>query len=446
MRVIPIKANGAIKGSPNSKIYSVSLLDVGDNLFFDECDIFKFTEKNNRPHLDIPTGAPPEGYAESLASVEHAKANVVSYYIDSVSWDGDYLTRDETGSGTIDDPWKNLDFAIEKAYRKASCLASMCCDFFVRLRVKGTVDYRFGSYDSNTRMILTPWEDVEITSGTGVDDSQPYWTASGNGFNFGGYVMSCRYTFMDPDERVDINAGMMYNCTFRGAAGHGARVSANSYRCHIFADSTECSVSGTFVFNCKVTGDNVLYAQLGGTYVYNTIIDVKRNEEHPGDLRPLRGTVVYNSSSTASAYGDVLAIGGDIVLDSTASATSTAQHARAVGIEVDYLVYGCSVTCSSNGHFHYEHPGPNYGMTQASAYSFGIEPQSSYDHSDAATVAANNNISVSSAASVEIDPGYVGYWAWIEWECDVRAAGPVCINCRHDYMRYNSGGVVQNLC
>ncbi len=86
-------------------------------------------------------------------------APCVTYYVDSVSGGGA-----ETGSGTEEDPWTNLNSVFSD-----DCIYAICTSVYcprVKVLIKGTIDYEVvGNIGRNylRRLILEPWEGAAIT-------------------------------------------------------------------------------------------------------------------------------------------------------------------------------------------------------------------------------------------------------------------------------------------
>jgi hypothetical protein len=84
----------------------------------------------------------------------------VTYYVNSVSGGGT-----ETGTGTEDDPWTNLNTVLFDSCIYAICTTEGCPK--VKVLVKGIINYRISgrgaTYDYNRNLIIEPWSDDPAT-------------------------------------------------------------------------------------------------------------------------------------------------------------------------------------------------------------------------------------------------------------------------------------------
>lgn len=107
----------------------------------------------------------PKDYGKELISVQKKTIRPYVYYCDSISWDDSGLdsldsdtadntwsTRDRRGVGTKDNPFRNINHALEVlncfVNRYAQCGE---CQNFILLKISGIVDYSICSYYLNQR-------------------------------------------------------------------------------------------------------------------------------------------------------------------------------------------------------------------------------------------------------------------------------------------------------
>ncbi len=115
----------------------------------------------------------------------------LTYYVDSVSGGGA-----ETGSGTEDDPWTNLNTVFN-----SRCLWDICYHLdcpAVKVLVKGTIDYPmyqpvcYSAVGFQGKLIVEPWDEDRITVDVYLEDTDTaFWCPTGAVLkNFDLYVAS----------------------------------------------------------------------------------------------------------------------------------------------------------------------------------------------------------------------------------------------------------------
>ena len=147
----------------------------------------------NPPFLMLP-GNPPleevtlydfkinEMPSENPLIVSEKKVKAYTFYCDSVSWDDSAIWEDSKsyteekiecvksvnreGDGSKENPWKNVDYALQIL----NCIAYNLCCCYIQLKVKGVIDYTVGrldvseisQFDGKNIFILSPWDSEKI--------------------------------------------------------------------------------------------------------------------------------------------------------------------------------------------------------------------------------------------------------------------------------------------
>jgi len=117
--------------------------------------------------------------ADGVITRVENESSCKTYWVDSVSGGGA-----ESGTGTEEDPWTNLNTVFSD-----TCIYTICnggsegsvgCPM-IKVLVKGTIDYIIdgGSQDYLRRLVFEPWENAEITIDVDVSASG-YGTAIAN--------------------------------------------------------------------------------------------------------------------------------------------------------------------------------------------------------------------------------------------------------------------------
>lgn len=123
------------------------------------------------PHVPAPPedfSQVPEDYGLDLIEYQEYEVEAMTFYCNSVAWDGDPATRDETGDGTKENPWRNVNYALERLQTSLDCSQnSMCSRPIYQLRIKGTINYTVGKQSRSDwhqgygRLILDVWQEEE---------------------------------------------------------------------------------------------------------------------------------------------------------------------------------------------------------------------------------------------------------------------------------------------
>ncbi len=185
-----------------------------------------------------------------------------TYYVDSTSGD---VT--ETGDGTEDDPWVNLNTVFSNDCIYNTCITENCHK--VKVLVKGTVDYAItGNYGRNYQrnLIIEPWDAERLTVGM---------PSANTGFRD---CVGCIWKNIDleieklsvlsgPSGFQDCDVSTFDSCTITVLAGRGIVVGW-SISDHCAFDSCTVHLVGTAsqtVFGSN-TGLTRLYAFLGSDH------------------------------------------------------------------------------------------------------------------------------------------------------------------------------------
>ena len=191
------------------------------------------------PHVPAPPedfSQVPEDYGLDLIEYQEYEVEAMTFYCNSVAWDGDPATRDETGNGTKENPWRNVNYALERLQTSLDCSQnSMCCRPIYQLRIKGTINYTVGKqsrsdwYQGYGRLILDVWQEEE----TDLDK----WEVANATVDFAGvtsfagtYLYNC-YVHDLEFATASYYANMCYGICFNDdtytypSALHGCRVS-----------------------------------------------------------------------------------------------------------------------------------------------------------------------------------------------------------------------------
>lgn len=192
------------------------------------------------PHVPAPPedfSQVPEDYGLNLIEYQEYEVEAMTFYCNSIAWDGDPATRDETGDGTKENPWRNVNYALERLQTSLDCSQdSMCCRQIYQLRIKGTINYTVGKQNRRDwhqgygRLILDVWQEEE----TDPDKWEvAYATVDFAGVtSFAGtYLYNCHVHDLEFAPKTSYYEAMCYGIYFRDdtytypSALHGCRVS-----------------------------------------------------------------------------------------------------------------------------------------------------------------------------------------------------------------------------
>jgi hypothetical protein len=192
------------------------------------------------PHVPAPPedfSQVPEDYGLNLIEYQEYEVEAMTFYCNSIAWDGDPATRDETGDGTKENPWRNVNYALERLQTSLDCSQdSMCCRPIYQLRIKGTINYTVGKqkrrdwHQGYGRLILDVWQEEE----TDPDKWEvAYATVDFAGVtSFAGtYLYNCHVHDLEFAPKTSYSEAMCYGIYFMDdtytypSALHGCRVS-----------------------------------------------------------------------------------------------------------------------------------------------------------------------------------------------------------------------------
>lgn len=192
------------------------------------------------PHVPAPPedfSQVPEDYGLNLIEYQEYEVEAMTFYCNSIAWDGDPATRDETGDGTKENPWRNVNYALERLQTSLDCSQdSMCCRPIYQLRIKGTINYTVGKQNRRDwhqgygRLILDVWQEEE------TDPDK--WEVANATVDFAGvtsfagtYLYNCYVHDLEFAPKTSYYEAMCYGIYFRGdtytypSALHGCRIS-----------------------------------------------------------------------------------------------------------------------------------------------------------------------------------------------------------------------------
>ena len=136
--IIPLKENGALFGVPGSRLITqATMFSVQPGIKAEQVwDFYHTVDWGSIEQIYEPADL---AGSTGFVTVDKNTGYALTYYVDSIGWDGDILTRDETGDGTEENPWRNLNFALDYLWQKCRCFALNMCGWYVQIRIKGTL-------------------------------------------------------------------------------------------------------------------------------------------------------------------------------------------------------------------------------------------------------------------------------------------------------------------
>ena len=184
-----------------------------------------------------------------ITKVDH-NSPCVTYYVESVSGGGA-----ETGTGTADDPWTNLNTVFADTCIKSLCTTTGCP--MVKVLVKGTIDYTVngGSYDFKRKLVLEPWGEDEIIVAVNVINNDAWGVKDCIGIIFK-HVDSSGVSTRSYQEPVGYGFSNCYASTFDTCNGTGTGKGGVSTGYNLGYGFAGC-YSSTFQ-DCNGTGDGPL--------------------------------------------------------------------------------------------------------------------------------------------------------------------------------------------
>ena len=159
-----------------------------------------------------------DDYGFNIIEYQEYEVPVKTFYCNSVAWDGDDATRDETGEGTKELPWRNVNYALEQLIPSLKCAERSCV--YIQLLIRGTINYSIGYpsgsvfYDGLCRLILDVWK---------KEESDPdKWEVANADVNFAG-IYSLAGTYIYNCHVHDLNF------VGQGETGFGIYINPNPY-------------------------------------------------------------------------------------------------------------------------------------------------------------------------------------------------------------------------
>lgn len=252
--IIPLNKHGAIPNRVSTKKYALNFPETVHVEDVEVCDIIETSQNNFEKN------------------VRYVKAWV--FYCDSIPWDGAEDTMDTSGDGSAENPWRNLQYAIDKL----SCYIDFTCSNYVFcLRISGVVNYIFR---------CSPARNCLILDGQNLDG---VFTNPNNGvYNitlFNCYLCRCKFNYIFINNTITSYQGVVtvrdfvtvYNCTINivykrdyiTSSGCGFSGGDISSRNSVIIDSTVSVVDETGALSQNEGGfDGAGFVIYGCTYTY----------------------------------------------------------------------------------------------------------------------------------------------------------------------------------
>ena len=303
------------------------------------------------------TDKPPEDYGSDILTLHKKEVYAYTFYCDSVSWDDsllwedEYLTnptdeqiavldsRDMSGDGTKENPWKNVTYALEKL----TCYFNVICPscFYIQLKVSGTVDYTVCTYTDYKRNSQSRFKGVLILNGCSVtkESNAPY--LYGYYACEGVQYINCSATLTATDESSAYDTVMGFYSRYSTFTSCTVTLSGAipSYAYGLYADNSLC-------MGCKA-------------YVLPMCVGIRSQAIYDCD--------VISSSATQPEYSATALVGSYVYLCRCSS-----NYSAYIGIEAD-RAYGCSVHVANQVSQAAERPRDFLGMTvDVAAYACNV--------------------------------------------------------------------------
>ena len=218
-----------------------------------------------------------------------------TYYCDSLSGCVDGTAHYRDGDGSIEKPWRSLDYALRQVQQKLNCWRGATCCYdpyrkgkYFQLKVKGTIDYGILSEYSEFRgaenvnnqwvqqFIISPWENGKwVYSGSYIYMRHVYGTVF-NGLQIG---TSDHYSIIFGSGDSKFNHAEIVNGYFDSC--HGARfIDISQTRTTYDADDYSSQFSNCIGSDIiGFTGVNVeLHGGLRGS-IYNANVTIVDNSD-----------------------------------------------------------------------------------------------------------------------------------------------------------------------
>jgi len=276
---IAMTRKGAIYGTPNY-IYNKPGYNLPKYLPFDK--------------LGKTTIYDPSEDGKSIVETNVTCYNFYVNSISSTSIEGEI----ETGSGTQEDPWINLNTVINSSY--INCLCNSLCFQYVKIIITGTINYHIGHYDYydyfdfNKRLILD-FDDVIIEQ----FDFYYYGTLFNDivGIRFHNLEYKASYTEEIISHEITIFSGcdrsIFYNIVgeIKVDEPYGSMYSAYGESYYYFWNIEDC----TSILNCNI---NINISS--GMHSVMTSIIIEHNYDDPSII--VIGSTFYTKSVKTNGY------------------------------------------------------------------------------------------------------------------------------------------------
>ena len=89
---------------------------------------------------------PPEDYYDNIIDDSLEENSFITFYCDSIYWDGNESTMNKTGNGSAESPWRNLFYALDNMSVISKVID--CC--YYRIVISGVVNYLCIGWDDRT--------------------------------------------------------------------------------------------------------------------------------------------------------------------------------------------------------------------------------------------------------------------------------------------------------
>ena len=274
-----------------------------------ENDVNKLPQGDNESDKDYVKRRLANKDKKELCIVEYNEQDALTFYCDSIEWNGNYAEMDRSGYGSKENPWRNVRYALHilncrvfdpgvRSTRYSSRYIAFSCFPRICLRVKGTINYSVCDYDvtySGTaprniafngyeNFILTSWDDktqfeVNTSYQRAHDNSgwTEYWSA----------LSISHSTIMNCTIKMNIEKPLPGVTYFREiyAFGYGTR-NVSCYNCNLelTGNSPEqvviCFQNSTAILKCttKIRGVFLHVHVCNATYY----VDIKNDIDFTG--------------------------------------------------------------------------------------------------------------------------------------------------------------------
>lgn len=173
--------------------------------------------------------------------------NAITFYCDSVSWDGKVENMDRTGDGHINNPFKNVNHALKVIH---CYLTSSCFQQKAVLHLSGTVDYPIIQPYSFQDSLIIEGNNITIAPTVqSIDYSENFYYDKRGMVIYNAFLSNINYQQPESmDFIIQSSFGSAYNCNFK----FKHLPDYNRYATYNFES----------LINCKIVGpDILLYSQ-----------------------------------------------------------------------------------------------------------------------------------------------------------------------------------------